>query len=141
MDTDLKTRMAPSLALLTIAKMFYKEHQVILENENIEEIHYDEPVDVVGITVTVDVMPRAIEIAGKFKSRGIPVVAGGIHITANPRDAEAYFDAICIGMAESTWPQIIQDVQNHALKKVYRCKEGIRGDEIVSPAYELIVNS
>ena len=141
MDTDLKSHMSPSLALLTIANMFYKDHIVIIENENIEEIHYDEPVDLVGITVTVDVMPRAIEIAGEFKSRGIPVVAGGIHISAYPESSIAYFDAIGIGMAESTWPQIVEDVQNHALKKVYRCKDGIRGDEIVSPAYDFIDKS
>jgi hypothetical protein len=79
MDTDLKTRMAPSLALLTIAKMFYKEHKVFIVNENIEEIDYEEPADIVGITVTVDVMPRAIEIAKKFKEYGVPVVAGGIY--------------------------------------------------------------
>ena len=141
MDTDLKTRMAPSLALLTIAEMFYKEHKVIIENENIEEIHYDEPVDIVGITVTVDVMPRAVQIAGKFRESGIPVVAGGIHITAYPESSAAYFDAICVGMAETTWPQIIKDLQNNSLKKIYRCKDGIRGDEIISPAYDFIDRS
>lgn len=141
MDTDLKTRMAPSLALLTIAKMFYQEHKVILENENIEEINYSEQVDIVGITVTVDVMPRAIEIAGKFKKIGIPVVAGGIHITAYPESSIPYFDAVCVGMAESTWPQIIEDLKNHSLKRIYRCKDGIRGEEIVSPAYNFIDRS
>lgn len=40
MDTGLKTRMAPSLGLLTIAQLLYREHTVILENENIEEIDY-----------------------------------------------------------------------------------------------------
>jgi len=141
MDTDLKTRMSPLLALLTITKMFYKEHKVIIENENIEEINYDAPADIIGITVTVDVMPRAIEIAKEFRNRGVPVVAGGIHITAYPDSSTAYFDAVCVEMAESTWPQIIDDLQNNSLKKLYRCKDGIRGDEIVSPAYDFIDKS
>lgn len=84
MDTGLKTRMAPSLALLTIANMFHQEHTVIIENENIEAINFDEEVDIVGITVTVDVFVRATEIAKQFQTRGVPVVTGGIHITTFP---------------------------------------------------------
>lgn len=136
MDTGLKTRMAPSLGLLTIANLFEKEHTVILTNENIEPINYDEKADVVGITVTVDVMPRAVEIAKRFRHKGIPVVAGGIHITACP-DTEI-FDALSIGIAEKTWPDIIRDLQKGELKKVYHCHEKISGEDIVSPAYHLI---
>ena len=73
MDTDIKTHMAPPLGLLTIANMVRNEHRVVLENENIEDIHYDAP-DIVGISITVDVLPRAIEIAKKFKEQGIWIV-------------------------------------------------------------------
>ena len=136
MDTSLKARMAPSLGLLTIANLLESEHTVILTNENIEDIDYDKPVDLVGITVTVDVMPRAIVIAKEFQKRGIPVVAGGIHITACPETG--IFDALSIGLAEKTWPEIIRDVQAGTLQKVYRCHEPIQGKDIVSPAYHLI---
>lgn len=136
MDTSLKARMAPSLGLLTIANLLEQEHTVILTNENIEEIDYDKPADLVGITVTVDVMPHAIVIAKEFQKRGIPVVAGGIHITACP-ETDA-FDALSIGLAEKTWPDIIRDMQAGTLKKVYRCHEPIRGKDIVSPAYHRI---
>ena len=77
MDTKLKTRMSPSLALLTIANLTPKKHEVIIENENIESINFDEPVDLEAITVTVDVMNRAVEISKEFKKRGVTVVAGG----------------------------------------------------------------
>lgn len=102
MDTQLKTRMAPSLALLTIANIFNKEHTVIIENENIEDINFDEAVDIVGITVTVDVFVRATEIANVYQGKGIPVIAGGIHITAFPEEAKKYFDVISVGLAEKT---------------------------------------
>ena len=138
MDTRLKTRMAPSLALLTIANMIHKEHTVIIENENIEDINFDEAVDIVGITVTVDVFPRAIEIAKIYQSKGIPVVAGGIHITAFPEQTKKYFDIVAVGLAEKTWPDIIRDFQNGKLKKIYRCNGEIKGSEIVSPGYHLI---
>lgn len=138
MDTGLKTRMAPSLALLTIANLFHPEHTVIIENENIETINFDEEVDIVGITVTVDVFVRATEIAKQFQTRGIPVVAGGIHITAFPDEAQKYFDVLSLGLAEKTWPDIIRDFQNGRLQKIYCCNHEILGKEIVAPGYHLI---
>lgn len=136
MDTKLKTRMAPSLGLLTVAGLFEKEHRVILSNENVEPIDFEEPVDIVGISVTVDVMPRAVAIARRFRKKGIPVVAGGIHITACSQAEE--FDALSIGIAEHTWPDIIADLQAGKLKKVYSCHEKILSSDIASPAYHLI---
>ena len=141
MDTKLKTRMAPSLALLTLANLTPKEHEVIIENENVESINFDEKVDLVAITVTVDVMNRAIEIAKEFRKRSVKVVAGGIHITADPKGAYGYFDAICIGMAERIWQRILFDAQNDSLKEIYNDMLSISGQEIVSPDYDIIDNS
>ena len=103
MDTDLKTRMSPSLALLTLLHLTPAEHETIMVNENIEKLQYEYDVDLVGITVTLDIMPRACLIAAKFQSRGIPVVAGGIHVTCCPEDCLPHFNAICIGPAERVW--------------------------------------
>ena len=138
MDTDLKIRMSPSLGLLTIANILNKDHNIIMENENIRDINFNEPVDIVGITVTVDVLPRAIEVAKIFREKTIPVVVGGIHITAVPQDYLDYFDVISVGMAETTWPDIIRDLENKSLKKIYYCNTKITGSKIVSPAYNLI---
>ena len=135
MDTDLKTHMAPPLGLLTIANLLRGDHKVALENENIERIQYDRP-DIVGISVTVDVLPRAIEIAHEFRKQGAIVVAGGIHITTAPETIpEDAFDVLCIGAAEGTWPDIIRDYQKGTLKSVYRCARPLQGSEIVPPAY------
>jgi radical SAM superfamily enzyme YgiQ (UPF0313 family) len=140
MDTKLKTRMSPSLALLTIANLTPKEHEVIIENENIEKIDFDETVDLVAITVTVDVMNRAVEISKEFKNRGVTVIAGGIHITADPEGALNSFDAITVGMAERVWGKILKDKENNSLKKVYYDMQSIAGKEIVSPNYDIIDN-
>lgn len=140
MDTKLKTRMSPSLALLTIANLTPKEHEVIIENENVEKIDFDEPVDLVAITITVDVMNRAVEISKEFRNRGVTVIAGGIHITADPEGALNSFDTICVGMAERVWAKILKDKENNSLKKIYYDIEGIYGKEIVSPNYHIIDN-
>ncbi len=139
MDTDIKLHMAPPLGLLTIANMIRREHKVSLENENIRKICYDDKPDIVGISVTVDTLPRAVEIAKRFRMQGIPVVAGGIHITTAtafiPQDS---FDVLCIGAAEGTWPDILRDHQNGCLQKIYRCRKPLCGADIVSPAYDMV---
>lgn len=137
-DTDIKTHMSPPLGLLTVVNMLRGEHTVVLENENIEPIHYDKP-DLVGISITVDVLPRAIEIAKRFREQGCTVVAGGIHITtAADTIPENCFDVLCVGAAEGTWPDIIKDYQNGTLKPIYHCNKKLTGRDLVPPAYDFI---
>lgn len=139
MDTDIKTRMAPPLGLLTIVNILRDKHKVVLENENVQEIVYDDNPDIVGISVTVDTLPGAVEIARKFRKKGITVVAGGIHVTTAekliPTDC---FDVLCVGPAEGTWRDIVSDYENGKLKKVYRCSKNICGHDIASPAYDIL---
>ena len=139
MDTGLKTRMSPPLGLLTIVSLLRGAHRVMLENENIRPVEFFDGPDLVGISVTVDTLPRAMEIAAEFRKRGIPVVAGGIHITTAPDTIPPdAFDALCIGPAEGTWPRIMQDAAAGALQPVYRCNGAFTGADIVSPAYDAI---
>lgn len=138
MDTDIKIHMAPPLGLLTIVNLLRREHTVVLENENVEQLHYDKP-DLVGISVTVDVLPRAVEIAKKFREQGCIVVAGGIHITtATDSIPKNCFDVLCVGAAEGTWPDIIRDYQNGNLKSVYRCNKALTGADLIPPAYDFV---
>lgn len=135
MDTELKTSMAPPLALLTLMRLTPEEHGVVMVNENVESIDYNCKAGLVGITITLDVMPRACRIAEKFRKQGIAVVAGGIHVTCSPEECLPYFDALCIGAAERVWTRMIEDTSKHELKKVYHDMENFRGDEIASPMY------
>ena len=138
MDTGLKIRMSPPLGLYTIVNMFRNQHTVVVQNENVEDITYDNP-DIVGIMVSLDVLPRAAEIARPFRERGIPVVAGGVHITtASQTVPDGLFDMLCIGAAEGTWPDIMNDLQHGQLKPVYRCSPNFTGSDIIPPAYDLI---
>lgn len=142
MDTDIKTHMSPPLGLYTIANMFRSEHRVSVENENTGMIDYSDNPDIIGISVTVDTLPQAAAIAKRFKKANIPVVAGGIHITTAfefiPKDC---FDVLCIGAAELTWRDIITDLEHGELKPVYKCQRKLSGEDIVSPAYDMIKNN
>ena len=141
MDTDLKTKMSPPLGLYTLMTVTPKEHTVTVINENIENLRDEYDFDLVGISVNVDVMPRASEIASKFQRKNIPVIAGGIHISCCPEECAAYFDAICIGPAELIWSKIIDDVENRCLNKIYKSSNCFRGEDIASPAYNSLSNS
>lgn len=133
MDTDLKTRMSPPLALLTLINLTPDGHEITIINENVEKIDYDCGAELVGVTITLDVMPRAREIASEFQKRDVPVVAGGIHVTCCPEDCLPFFDAICIGPAERVWAKIIQDAESGGLKKEYCDMKDFHGDEIIPP--------
>ena len=51
---------------------------------------------------------------------------------------EGLFDALCIGAAEGTWPDILRDLQQGQLRPVYRCSPTFTGRDIIPPAYDLI---
>ena len=141
MDTTLKTRMAPSLGLLTVANIVRKGNEISILNENIEDIDFSSlSADIAGITVTVDTLPRAIEISSILKKKGIKVVAGGIHITSSPESAEKYFDSLSIGFAEKTWPDIIEDYRKGCLKPRYSCTR-LLPEEMAAPAYDMVDSS
>ncbi len=119
MDSEYKRRMSPSLALLTVAALTPERHTVVFEDENVRPIDYDAPADLVGITVNVDTSWRAYGIAGQFRERGVPVVLGGIHASANPDEALAHADAVCVGEAEGQWDRILRDAAAGHLRGRY----------------------
>ena len=119
MDSEFKRRMAPSLALLTVAALTPSEHTVTLEDENVQPLGLDDTPDLVGITVNVDTAHRAYAIAEAYRRRGIPVVLGGIHPSANPEEALQHADAVCVGEAEEVWEQILADTAQGQLQGPY----------------------
>lgn len=119
MDSEFKRLLAPSLALLTLASLTPKYHEVYIEDENIREIIFNDEPDMVGITVNVDTSIHAYEIADTYRKKKIPVILGGIHVSANPEEALKHADSVCIGEVEELWDKILNDVQKGELKQRY----------------------
>lgn len=119
MDTEFKRRMSPSLTLVTLASLTPEPHFVYIEDENLKPVNFLDKPDLVGITVNVDTTYRAIEIARKYRKRGIKVVFGGIHASSNPDYMLEHCDAVCIGEAEELWHKIINDFLTGNLQKTY----------------------
>ena len=114
-------REAP-LTLATLAGLTADQPDVryTLVDGSVETIPLDAAVDLVGISVITGNAPRASALAAHFRRRGLPVVLGGVHVTLMPEEAAGHADAIVVGMAESTWPQVVADFRAGRLRRAYR---------------------
>jgi radical SAM superfamily enzyme YgiQ (UPF0313 family) len=118
-------RMEP-LQLAVIAGMTPKEIEVVMYDDRMETIPFDEKTDLVAITVETYTARRSYEIATEFRQRGIPVIMGGMHATLLPDEVQDYCDSIVTGDAEWVWQEILEDFQNYRkLKKIYKSRPGI----------------
>lgn len=104
----------PLLAALTPA-----EHEVTIVDEAFAPDDIREDVDLVGITVMTDLVPRAYSIADSYRRRGVNVVMGGIHPTVLCREALMHADAVVVGEAETMWPKLVSDFASGRLERVY----------------------
>jgi radical SAM superfamily enzyme YgiQ (UPF0313 family) len=104
--------------------------ELILFDDRVEAINFDEPTDLVAMTVQTFTARRAYKIAERYKQRGIPVVMGGFHPTLLPNETLKHADAIAIGDAESTWPKIVADAKKKTLKSTYLSESNLSLDGI-----------
>ena len=108
------------LTMAALAGLTPKDVSLSFYDDRIEKIPYDEPTDLVGISVQVFTAKRAYEIAVEFRRRGVPVVLGGFHVTSMPEEAMEYANAIVMGEAEALWPGVIEDAGRNRLQRVYQ---------------------
>jgi radical SAM superfamily enzyme YgiQ (UPF0313 family) len=92
---------------------------VRLWDDRIDAIDYDEPSDLVAITVEAFTARRAYEIADEYRARHVPVVMGGIHATALPDEVAEHADAVYTGDAETRWAEVVADAHAGGLKPRY----------------------
>ncbi|MED5462896.1 MAG: cobalamin-dependent protein, partial [Pseudomonadota bacterium] len=98
---------AALIAALTpsdVEKKFY--------DDRLEPIPYDEPTDLVAISVETYTAKRAYQIASEYRQRGVPVVMGGFHATLCPEEVQQYCESIVVGEAETLFPQVIDDYRH-----------------------------
>src|SRR5215472_16809449 len=109
------------LTLTTLAALIPAElpSDVRLFDEGIADVPLDLDAELVGLTVITGTACRAYELADRFRQRGKTVVLGGPHVTLIPEDAAPHADAVVVGYAEDTWPQLPRDFRSGCLKARY----------------------
>ncbi|MDA1050917.1 MAG: radical SAM protein [Planctomycetota bacterium] len=114
-----EARMEP-LSLGVLAGLTPPDVECVLYDDRVEEIPYDEPTDLVAISVETYTAKRAYQIASEYRRRGVPVVMGGFHATLCPEEVMQYCESIVIGEAENVFPTVIDDYRHGQAEKVYR---------------------
>ena len=112
-------QLAP-LTLAALAGITPPDVELEALDDRIEEIDYDAPRELVGISVKTFTARRAYQIADEFRRRGVPVILGGHHPTLLPDEALLHADSVLVGEAEEVWPDILRDTEYKQLKRIYR---------------------
>ncbi|MBG7609705.1 MAG: B12-binding domain-containing radical SAM protein [Anaerolineae bacterium] len=117
-------RMEP-LQLGVLAGMTPNDAEVVLYDDRMESIPFDEPTDLVAITIETYTARRAYEISAEYRKRGVPVIMGGMHATLIPDEVIQHTDSLYIGDAEFKWREALEDAEKGELKPIYQSPAGI----------------
>lgn len=107
------------LPIATVAGLTPADVELRYFDERIEPIDFDEPTDLVGVSVETYTAKRSYEIAAEYRKRGVQTVLGGYHVMLLPNEAQQYADSIVTGYAEGVWDQVIRDAEKGFLKPRY----------------------
>jgi radical SAM superfamily enzyme YgiQ (UPF0313 family) len=128
----------PVLGVITVASLFPEDWEVQVVDEAVEEVDLNAEVDLVGIsTLTIDAF-HAYELADRFRQRGIPVLMGGMHVSALPEEALQHADAIVIGEAEEVLGRILSDLKQGKMKGIYKGENPPELSTVPRPRFELL---
>jgi radical SAM superfamily enzyme YgiQ (UPF0313 family) len=134
----LKMGLTPTRALPYLAALTPDTFEVTIVDESIQDLDFDEQVDLVGITSLIPQVPRAIQIADEYRRRGVKVIMGGIGASSVPDDVLPHVDALVIGEADLTWKLVLEDYLRGSLKKVYKSSEFCTMQSLPVPRFDLI---
>jgi len=111
----------PSLSLLTLAALTPKEFEVeYVEVADLnEEDSLRDDYDLVAISSYSAQIYEAYELADRYRRRNVPVVMGGLHVTALPEEAREHCTSVVVGEGEALWSQVLADLRNGGLQPYY----------------------
>ncbi len=128
----------PPINLLAVAANTPPGIDVEFVDVRIEEVDYNAPVDLVGISVMTSAANNAYKIARRFIQKGVPVVLGGIHPSLLPDEAIKHASSVVIGEVEGLWEKIIDDCKHKRLKKFYKNEELPSLENLPVPRLDLL---
>ncbi len=132
-DNGVTRNFMPHLWMFLLKALTPPGHEVLLIDGNARPMNEaelvafarEQQVGLVGIGAMTRMVARAYRMADALRAAGIPVVMGGPHVTEVPDEAlgrdggPRHADAVALGEADETWPQIVADAARGQLKEVY----------------------
>lgn len=128
----------PNYTLPYLSALTPRGVEVEIADEKVDSIDFGGGYDLVGISALTSQAVRAYGIADRFREAGIPVVMGGIHVTALPEEAARHCDAVVMGEAENVWVQVLEDAARGRLKGVYRANGFHDMKDLPAPRFDLL---
>ena len=132
----IKTWQMEPLPPALLAGLTPRDVQVRFFDDRMEAIPFDEPTDLVALSVETYTARRAYQIASEYRRRGVPVVMGGFHASLCPEEVGEWADAVVVGEAEKIWPAVLADAERGTLQPCYRAegrveRGGVRVDRSI----------
>jgi len=132
-DNGVTRNFMPHLWMFLLKSLTPLEHEVLLidgnaqalDEEGLARFVRDHEIGLVGIGAMTRMVAKAYRMADAVRSAGVPVVMGGPHVTETPDEAlgrdggPRHADAVALGEADETWPQIVEDAARGRLKEIY----------------------
>ncbi len=132
-DNGVTRNFMPHLWMFLLQAITPPEHEVVLIDANAKAMTDDEIVQfirdqnigLVGIGAMTRMAEKAYRVADAIRLAGFKVVMGGPHVTEVPDEAlgrdggPRHADAIALGEADETWPEIVMDAARNELKEIY----------------------
>ncbi|MCX7010853.1 MAG: radical SAM protein [Kiritimatiellaeota bacterium] len=124
------------LAIAVLAGLTPPDVERKFYDDRFDTIPYDEPTDLVALSVETYTARRAYQIAARFRERGVKVVMGGFHPTLMPDEVVRHADAVVLGEAEESWPRVVADARAGRLQARYASAQrpslaGLRADRSI----------
>ncbi|MGD0398055.1 MAG: radical SAM protein [Syntrophobacteraceae bacterium] len=126
------------LSLPYLAALTPKEWDIELIDQQLMDIDFNAPVDLVAITTWTINSQLAYEISGRFRARGVPVIMGGPHTFFFAEEAAQHCDAVGIGEGEKIWLNMLEDAASGRLRKFYRAEKPLELTDMPFPRHDLL---
>ncbi len=132
-DNGVTRNFMPHLWMFLLQALTPAGHEVVLIDGNaqpMDEVQIacyvrEQNIGLVGIGAMTRMVAKAYRIADAIRATGVPVVMGGPHVTEMADEAlgrdggPRHADAVALGEADETWPQIVDDAVRGELKEIY----------------------
>src|SRR6202171_920900 len=132
-DNGVTRNFMPHLWMFLLKALTPPGHEVVLidgnaqpmDEESIGRFVIEQKIGLVGIGAMTRMIAKAYRMADAIRAVGVPVVMGAPHVTEMADEAlgrsggPRHADAVALGEADDTWPKIVQDAANGALKEIY----------------------
>ena len=110
----------PPITGIHLAALTSPEHEIEVFHEQVRPVPIDDTPDLVALSFFSGFARGAYRMADRYRALGVPVIAGGPHVSYWVEEALAHVDAVVVGEAESVWEKVLADASRGVLDKVYR---------------------